>query len=316
MSIATLVRDGLLPEPTPVEPQAVEPSAAAPAAASPSTALAFAFDAGYRLPFKVMLASLTKTGTLVDLPIFVYSTDATLLDDPFVRSATDRFFLVSGALAETLEYLARERVRRPERADWNRGTFLKWSIFQPAGVDQVLFLDADMIALGPVEPLLVRAPDAQLVGGPQFPRSLARDDAGPVPAAVLADRLEGLVTGTAPLPNRLNSGVMVVRRPLLEDDVRRALVDHAGRVVCVNEQSHLTAFFAKRPGSLALVEPAWNFHESYLKRLPQPVAEGILSHVRILHYPGAQKPWLDLDRPPRRRSMALWREMAASAKLA
>jgi lipopolysaccharide biosynthesis glycosyltransferase len=305
VSIASLVRDGLLPE----------PPAVAPAAAAPSTALAFAFDAGYRLPFKVMLASLARAGTLTDLPIFVYSTDATLLDDPFVRAATDRFFLISGALAETLEHLARERVRRPERADWNRGTFLKWAVFQPAGVDQVLFLDADMIALGAIEPLLSRAPDAQLVGGPQFPRSLARDETGPVPAPVLAERLEGLVTGTAPLPTRLNSGVMVVRRPLLEDDVRRALVDHASRKLLVNEQSHLTSFFARRPGSLVLVESAWNFHESYLKRLPQPVAEGILAHVRILHYPGAQKPWLDLDRPARRRSLALWREVAAWAGL-
>ncbi len=307
MSIATLVRDGLLPEPPAVEPATTS---------APSTALAFAFDAGYRLPFKVMLASLAKAGTLTDLPIFIYSTDETLLDDPFVRAASDRFFLISGALAETLEHLARERVRRPERATWNRGTFLKWAVFQPAGVDQVLFLDADMIALGAIEPLLTRAPDAHLVGGPQFPRSLARDDTGPVPSAILAERLEGLVRGTAPLPTRLNSGVMVLRRPLLEDDVRRALVDHALRVVCVNEQSHLTSFFARQPGSLALVEAAWNFHESYLKRLPQPAADRILAEVRILHYPGAQKPWLDLDRQTRRRSMALWRETAAWAGLA
>lgn len=305
MSIATLVRDGLLPEPPGIEP----------APATPSTALAFAFDAGYRLPFKVMLASLAKAGTLTDLPIFVYSTDRTLLDDPFVRAATDRFFLVTGGFADELERLAVERVRRPERADWNRGTFLKWAVFQPAGVDQVLFLDADMIALGAIEPLLVRAPDAHVVGGPQFSRSLAREETGPVPAAILAERLEGLVTGTAPMPSRLNSGVMLLRRPVLDDDFRRALVDHASRILCVNEQSHLTAFFARRPGTLALIETAWNFHESYLKRLPQPAADGILAHVRILHYPGAQKPWLDLDRPARRGSMALWREAAAWAGL-
>jgi lipopolysaccharide biosynthesis glycosyltransferase len=305
VSIATLVRDGLLPEPTSVGPSLT----------APSTALAFAFDDGYRLPFKVMLASLARAGTLTDLPIFVYSTDRTLLDDPFVRAAADRFFLVTGAFAEQLDRLAVERVRRPERRDWNRGTFLKWAVFQPAGVDQVLFLDADMIALGPIEPLLVRAADAAVVGGPQFPRSLARDDAGPVPSAVLAERLEGLVTGSAPLPGRLNSGVMVLRRPVLDDGFRRALAEHASKVVCVNEQSHLTSFFAKRPGLLALVEPAWNFHESYLKRLPQSAADRILADVRILHYPGAQKPWLDLDRPARRRSMALWRETATWAGL-
>lgn len=306
MSIATLVRDGLLPEPPAVQP----------AGASPSTALAFAFDAGYRLPFKVMLASLARAGTLTELPIFVYSTDRTLLDDPFVRSATDRFFLLAGGFAEDLGRLAVERVRRPERGDWNRGTFLKWAVFQPAGVDQVLFLDADMIALGAIEPLLVRAPEAHVVGGPQFPRSLARDEAGPVPADILAARLEGLTTGSAPLPRRLNSGVMLLRRPVLDDDFRRALVAHADTVVCVNEQSHLTAFFGKRPGTLSLVESAWNFHESYLKRLPRPAADRILADVRILHYPGAQKPWQDLDRPARRPSMALWRETAAWAGLA
>lgn len=305
MSIADLVREGLLPE-APVRQ---------PAIGGPATALAFAFDTAYLVPFRVMLASLARAGTLMELPIFVYSTDDRLPDDPFVRVATDRFFPIAGPLAETLERLARERVRRPERADWNRGTFLKWAVFQPAGVDQVLFLDADMIALGPVEPLLGRAPDAHLVGAPQFPRSLLQDDQGPVEPAILAERLEGLVTGRGPLPTRLNSGVMVVRRPLLDDGFRRRLVDHALRTLCVNEQSHLTAFFARQPGELALVESAWNFHESYLKRVPQAAAARILAGIRILHYPGAQKPWLDADRPARRRSMALWRETAGWAGL-
>jgi hypothetical protein len=306
VSIASLQRAGLLP-PSPSEP---------PPPAAPSTALAFALDSGYRLAFKVMLASLARTGTLTGLPIHLHSDDPVLLDDPFVRAATDRFFPLTGPLAEELERLAAERVRRPERGDWNRGTFLKWAVFQPAEVDQVLFLDADMIALAALEPLLVRAPSAHLVGAPQFSRSLVRDESGPVPAAVLAERLAALVTGGAPQPTRLNSGVMLVRRPLLDHDFRRDLVAHAMRVVCVNEQSHLTAYFAKHPGTLALVEPTWNFHESYLKRVPAPQAERILAEVRILHYPGAQKPWLDPERPARRRSMALWRETAAWAALA
>lgn len=306
MSIASLQRAGLLP-PSPLEP---------PPQAAPSTALAFALDSGYRLAFKVMLASLARTGTLTGLPIHLHSNDPALLDDPYVRAATDRFFPLAGPLAEELERLAAERVRRPERGDWNRGTFLKWAVFQPVEVDQVLFLDADMIALAALEPLLVRAPSAHLVGAPQFPRSLARDESGPVPAAVLAERLAALVTGGAPQPTRLNSGVMLVRRPLLDHDFRRDLVAHAMRVLCVNEQSHLTAYFAKHPGTLALVEPAWNFHESYLKRVPAPQAEHILAEVRILHYPGAQKPWLDPERPARRLSMALWRETAGWAALA
>ncbi len=306
MSIANLQRAGLLP-PSPA-------SAAVPAA--PPTALAFALDAGYLLAFKVMLASLARVGTLTALPIHLHSGDRALLDDPFVAAATDRFFHLAGPLAEELGHLAAERVRRPERGDWNRGTFLKWAVFQPVDVDQVLFLDADMIALAALEPLLGRAPSAHLVGAPQFPRSLARDESGPVPAAVLGERLAALVTGAAPQPTRLNSGVMLVRRPLLDHDFRRDLVAHAMRVVCVNEQSHLTAYFAKHPGTLALVEPAWNFHESYLKRVPAPQAERILAEIRILHYPGAQKPWLEPERPARRRSMALWRETAAWAGLA
>lgn len=304
MSIANLQRAGLLP-PSPAR-------AALPEA--PPTALAL--DAGYVAPFKVMLASLARAGTLTGLPIHLHSGDPALLDDPFVQAAVDRFFHVTGPLAEDLERLAAERVRRPERGDWNRGTFLKWAVFQPVDVDQVLFLDADMIALAALEPLLVRAPSASLVGAPQFPRSLARDGGAPVAPGVLANRLAALVTGAAPQPARLNSGVMLLRKPLLDDAFRRDLVAHAMSIVCVNEQSHLTAFFAKHPGSLALVEPAWNFQESYLKRLPPEAAADLLGKVRILHYAGAQKPWLEPERPARRRSMALWREIAAFAGLA
>ncbi len=305
MSIANLQRAGLLP-PSPAP--AVVPDA-------PATALAFALDAGYGPALKVMLASLARAGTVTGLPIHLHSSDPALLDDPFVRAATDRFFHLTGPLAEELERLAAERVRRPERGAWNRGTFLKWAVFQPVDVDQVLFLDADMIALAVLEPLLGRAPSASLVGAPQFPRSLARDGSEPIAPDVLANRLVALMTGAAPQPTRLNSGVMLVRKPLLDDAFRRDLIAHAGRVVCVNEQSHLTAFFAEHPGTLALVEPAWNFHESYLKRLPPEAASRILGEVRILHYAGAQKPWLEPERPARRRSMALWRETAAWAGL-
>lgn len=305
MSIARLVSEGLLPEGSP----------SAGASTTPSTALAFAFDAGYLLPFKVMLASLARAGTLTDLPIHLYSTDSGLLDDPFVRAGADRFVPVEGDLLGELTRLADERLRRPERATWNRGTFLKWAVFQPAGVDQVLFLDADMIALGRIEPLLTREPEAHLVGCPQFPRSTARDGDGPADPAVLADRLERMVRGEGAAIERLNSGVMLLRRPVLDDAFRNELIAHAMRVVCVNEQSHLTSYFARHPGRLKLVPSAWNFHESYLKRLSQAAADAILAQVRILHYPGAQKPWLNLDSPARRRSLSLWRETAAWAGL-
>jgi lipopolysaccharide biosynthesis glycosyltransferase len=306
VSIAALVEAGLLPA----------PAAVAPPVAAPSTALAFAFDAGYRLPFKVMLASMARAGTMLDAPIHVFSLDPSLLDDPFVRAATDRFVLIEGPLLEELSHLAEHSVRRPERADWNRGTFLKWAIFQPADVEQILFLDVDMLCLAPLEPLLMREPGTPLVGCPQFPRSLVSQDDVPLPQAVASDRLERMLAGTIPEKmGRLNSGVMLVRRPLLDDALRHELIAHARTILCVNEQSHLTAFFRGRPGSMALIESAWNFHESYLKRAEPAAAARILGQVRILHYPGTPKPWMPTDRPVRRASFALWGEIARQAGL-
>lgn len=293
------------------------PATVAPAAPAPSTALAFAFDAAYRLPFKVMLASMARVGTMLDAPIHVFSADPSLLDDPFVRAATDRFVPIEGKLLEDLTDLAEHRVRRPERADWNRGTFLKWAIFQPADVEQVLFLDVDMLCLAPLEPLLAREPGTPLVGCPQFPRSLVSQDGVPLPPAVASERLERMLAGTIPEKmGRLNSGVMLVRKPLLDDALRRELFAHARTILCVNEQSHLTAFFRGRPGSMALIESAWNFHESYLKRADPAAAARILGAVKILHYPGTPKPWMPAERPVRRPSFALWGEISRQAGLA
>lgn len=307
MTIAALVEAGLLPA----------PAARAPADPGPSTALAFAFDAGYRLPFKVMLASMARVGTMLDVPIHVFSADRSLLDDPFVRVATDRFVPIEGRLLEDLTNLAEHRVRRPERADWNRGTFLKWAIFQPADVEQLLFLDVDMLCLSPLEPLLVREPGTPLVGCPQFSRSLVSQDGVPLPPGVASEQLARMLAGTIPeRMGRLNSGVMLVRKPLLDDTLREELFSHARTILCVNEQSHLTSFFRRRRGSMKLIESAWNFHESYLKRTDPTSAARILAGVRILHYPGTPKPWMPAERPVRRPSFALWGEVARRAGLA
>jgi lipopolysaccharide biosynthesis glycosyltransferase len=264
-----------------------------PFAAFHSTALAFAFDSGYLMPFKTMIASMALTKTMPLAPIYVFSDDAAVFQDPFVRAAADHQILIEGQIKDTLYDLAENHVRRSERASWNRGTFLKWAVFRDYPEHQVLFLDVDMVCLQPIEPLLSMEPNADLIGCPQFQRSVKYDINGKKqPSPVIAANLRGMLDGTArKLMYRLNSGVMLARKPLLNDSFRDQLVAFARGGIEINEQSHITKFFARSSPTLKLISSQYNFHESYLTEIESKVRDEILRDIKILHFPGNEKPW-------------------------
>jgi lipopolysaccharide biosynthesis glycosyltransferase len=277
-----------------------------------NTALAFAFDKAYLVPFKVMLFSLARAATMLESPIYVYSDDPSLFDDEIVRLVTDHPVLIEGELRDELYDLAEHHIGRPERADWNRGTCLKWAIFDDYPVEQVLFLDVDMLCLGPIEDLLVMSPRADLIACPQFQRSMLFDDAKqPASMSLGVQRLNGMVDETQRrFMGRLNSGVLLARKPLLSGEFREVLLESARTRVEVNEQSQLTAFFAEPANRdryrLRLVSSAYNFHESYLRMVDGVAAFELLRRIKILHYPGSPKPWNDSITKDSRLSTALW----------
>jgi lipopolysaccharide biosynthesis glycosyltransferase len=275
------------------------------------TALAFAFDSAYLTPFKAMVFSMARTGTMLDSPVYLLSDDASLFDDELVKLVADEVILIEGALRDQLYHLAEHHVGRPERASWNRGTCLKWAVFDDFDVDQVLFLDVDMLCLEPIEPLLSMRPDADVVACPQFQRAALEEEGQPAPREVLLERLDGMITERSKrYMGRLNSGVMLIRKPLLSPAFRDELLEYAGQRTAVNEQSHLTNFFRepekRKRYRLRLISSAYNFHESYLGVVPPVDALSLLKRIKVLHYPGSPKPWLSTITKESRLSSLLW----------
>lgn len=288
-------------------------------AAQPRTAIAFAFDSAYIDAFRVMTHSLARSGTLLDCPVYVYSDDPQTLDNDVVRRVADRRHLVEGRDLDELVEIAERHVRRSERAAWNRGTCLKWSIFDDAAVDQVLFLDVDMICLRPLEGFLSLHPEADIVCCPQFQRTMMPEGDGPNVRLERRSRLVELLEGRGRLAGRINSGVMLVRKKLLDRRFRNELLAFASQRVAVNEQSHLTDFFRRPEGraayTLKMASSAYNFHENYLQGIDPIDALSLLRRVRVLHFAGSPKPWTQkaakIDRP----SLQLWRQFQKSADM-
>ncbi|MDR4305964.1 hypothetical protein IHQ68_04910 [Chelatococcus sambhunathii] len=290
---------------------------AASAGDARSTALAFAFDADYLAPFKVMLYSMARCGTLLDCPIYVYSDDPSVFDDAFVRRVADVRRLVDGQDLEELADIAERHIKRPERAKWNRGTCLKWAVFDDAPVDQILFLDVDMLCLRPLEGLLTLHPSAELVFCPQFQRSAMPAEDTPGAKAAARARLTDMLGLRGEVSRRVNSGVMLVRKPLLSRGLRSRLIAFAKGREDINEQSHLTNFFrTNRDRSrfvTAVASSAYNFQENYLDAVDPIDALALLRRIRILHYAGSQKPWRAKITKKDRISFQLWRQFQSSA---
>lgn len=173
--------------------------------------IAFALDSGYADCLKVMLASMAHNGILCRNPIVIYTDDPKLSEDPIVKIVADKISVLSGKKKELLYMLAKDNVQRPERADWNRGTFLKWSVFEPQETTKLLFLDVDMLVLNSLSGLLTAFTDKPLVTCPQFQQTIKSENTD----AQLTNLLNGNFDNKH--KRRINSGVMLVSEDYLSD---------------------------------------------------------------------------------------------------
>lgn len=280
------------------------------AAVASDVTLAFAFDSGYLIPFKVLIYSLCRQGSLLDCPVAIYSDDPTVFDDPVVKLVTDKPRLLHDSQREELHELARTRVKRPERGDWNRGTFLKWAIFEEQSTPRLLFLDVDMLCLGPMEPLLAAPQNVDLIVAPQFQRTIEkggskgtkRRTAGAV-ESILLDLMQGKYSGGH--CTHINSGMMLINSSLLSTAFYKHLVAWSHREVLTNEQRHLSSVMASEGYSFNMVPVTYNFQERYLAHLPGTKGMRALDAIKILHFAGQEKPWK--DGPHRmRQSQGVW----------
>ncbi|MGQ7242624.1 glycosyltransferase [Salinicola sp. V024] len=269
-----------------------------------SYCIAFAFDYGYLNCFKTMIASLARNGAFLKNQVVVYTDDPLVLEDSFVKFVADKLILVKGEKKNILYDLAENNVRRPEKAGWNRGTFLKWAAFEEQDVKNLIFFDVDMICLQEMSGLTKLNESADFLCTPQFQRKLF-PDADSDNLANLKKMVRGSYWGAH--KSRVNSGVMILRQDLLRNDFFYDITKYVSERNEIHEQGHLSRFFSETNDFKRFMLPAaYNFQEIYLKLLDDSQQREVLSGIKMLHYAGGQKPWKFKPNYDTRISFLLW----------
>jgi len=286
--------------------------------ATVNSAIFFSFTSSYLLPFKVMIYSMLRTGTLVDTPIIICSDDPEVFKDKIVEVVCDKPVLLSGTEAEEIYSLSENNVKRPERKEWNRGTFLKWSVFRDYGFPQVLFLDVDMLVLRPLEGLLEELSGNDFVVCPQFHTSLRKSAEGlPLDPIIVEANLRNMISGKFKGSHlyKINSGVMLLGNKSLSRAFKEELFLYAKDNIAVNEQT-LISNFIKSSGNykLKMVSSSFNFQETFLGSIDPVAAFEIGKNISILHYAGKAKPWQQEAGKTTRFTANLWDNYKSSAE--
>lgn len=268
------------------------PLGEAPNIAHPTTTIAFALDYGYIEPLKVLLTSMIMAGTVLDCPVVIYTNDEKVGADPAIAVLADRINVIDGDRRDILHHLAKNNVKRAARADWNRGTFLKWAVFEEQGTEQLLFLDADMICIRPLEKLLAKRDREPLLCCPQVQMTIRTQNKIPRPTSQIVASIKALLGGKFEDKHawRINSGMMLIRKPYLNRDFFSKITAYAAERKAHHEQEHLSNFFQEH-GGRKMLSIGWNFQELFLYRLNFKDRDSILKKVTVLHYAGNSKPW-------------------------
>jgi lipopolysaccharide biosynthesis glycosyltransferase len=259
---------------------------------STTSALVFVLDRSFLVGLKVLAYSMIQHRTLLDLPVIVLSNDPTLADDPLVKELADRFVHVTPDAVSRFQGISPELVRERLRLDWiPKYTFLKWLIFDDWGVDQLIWIDADVLCTGNVDHL-TELRERDLYAAEVFQPTLHTTEEGEYLS--VEERDENILrhlNGDGPLGASLNSGVMVVNKPLLDREFRDELIAVAEGEPFENEQQVVRAVLERR-GTRGWLSPFDNFHYGYAMRLSDAARNHVLQRIRLLHFIGPKgKPW-------------------------
>jgi|GEM_PF-1389542 lipopolysaccharide biosynthesis glycosyltransferase len=274
-----------------------------------STALYFVVNADFLVPLRVLIYSLLKTGSFLDLPIVIFTDEQAVADDHFVQRIATKIVLVTKEQKDSLNVIKRGKIPpRFRREDLPKYTFIKWMMFDDIGYKSALFLDADIICLQNANSLLDYLGQADLMVGPQFKDVIryeneearirrSRDEA----YEMLINMLEGRFDS---FHQNLNSGVMLMSERMLKREFRQELISFAQEIGAMpNEQRYLTEKFASGSHQRVLIPSKYNFHEMFLYAVDPLAQFDLLSRICLLHYAGPEKPW---NRRIRRASYSVW----------
>jgi lipopolysaccharide biosynthesis glycosyltransferase len=280
-------------------------------------ALAFVLNFGFLDAFKVFIYSLISSETFMNTPIVVISDEKKVFEDNVIDAVSDeKIFLNEENIAE-LSLIPRDRIPdKYKRQDVPKYTFLKWNIFSKSRFSRIIFLDCDMLCLKNANALLSLT-GADLTAAPQFQKVLRLDEndrkVGP---DQMYHRLAAMLAGEFDENHRrINSGVMILGENLVSGSFKERLIRFAEQNNYINEQSYLTAFFARnKEFSIQLLPSSFNFQENYLGMVGIPHQIDFLSKIYFLHYAGINKPWAKDLTSGLRFSEMLWHRVRALAE--
>ncbi|EFH12117.1 hypothetical protein ACFFMP_04550 [Pseudoroseomonas cervicalis] len=258
-----------------------------------NTAILHVLNRDYLLPLRVLRHSLMRQGAFEGCPTVIITDDPVVAEDPFIRRIATRIEFFDAARLAAFAPIRGERIDPRIHAGFApKYTFLKLSMFQDRGYDRHIFLDADMLCL--------RAPDAALLTGPQPAKAVQEYGASVFPigqeprpenAQAIADAYLAEYGAPCVTPIRgINSGFVVLERPLLAQAVFDRAIAHASGTAFPNEQNLTTRVIAdSRQPFLRL--PLWyNARRRIFGSLGPAHFETIRDRIVFLHYtPG--KPW-------------------------
>lgn len=279
-------------------------------------ALAFVLDESFLRAFKVLLYSLVATRSVLDLPVLVYTQDRKVYDDPVVKAVADRRVFITDDDIAQFGTVSRENVRKDKQLSWiAKYTFLKWMIFDDHDVDDLLFIDADIVALTPCDTIFDDAAGVDMGIAPRFLDTLSVKDGKPRPPEDVLQNFQAMIDGNFPKDHiRINSGVMVLSGTCLTKGFRQKLLDMTRARDFTNEQSYVSEVLETDPDvTWRMLSSKYNFNARELKRATTPDQLSLLSQTVFLHYVGKIKPWTRPVRNNSKTTKMIWRHYETEA---
>lgn len=279
-------------------------------------ALAFVLDASFLHAFKVLLYSLVATRSVPDLPVIVFTQDRKVHDDPVVAAVADRRVFITDADIAQFQTIPRDHVRRDKQLSWiAKYTFLKWMIFDDLEFDDLLFIDADIVALSACDGIFDDAAGTDIAITPRFLDTLFTRDGTPLPLDDITANFQAMIDADFPANHtRVNSGVMVLSGAALSLEFRKSLLKLTETHAFTNEQSYITEILKARSDlSWRMLSAKYNFNARELSRVRTPDQLALLSQTVFLHYVGKVKPWARPLRNNSKTTQMIWRRYETEA---
>lgn len=258
------------------------------------SALLFVLNRSYLVGLKTLAYSLLEHRSLLDLPVIILSEEHDLADDAFVAAFADRFIPITDDDIAQFSSIPSGRIDPRVRLDWiPKYTHLKWMMFDDFGVGQIIWIDTDIVCTASVDDL-TSLRTADLYASPVFSKSLYNEEDGERrPQPERDARIWEFSSSQTRQNAALNTGVLIVNRPLLDSSFRRELISIATEREYTNEQTVVSGAMRRRgPDALGWLSPFDNYNHGYIPLCSEDVQRRIFDRVRLLHFVGAnEKPW-------------------------